>query len=218
VFSRLQQSAAAAPPTAATLAGAIVKQFPTKFPGAADDAPATLRASLTALLTDHVYLAGITIATGVGSGLTSPAVKAAAAALDANSVALSKMIGSVYGAGAATRFLALWRAHIGYFIDYTKAQLAHDAAAAQQALAHLDGYRRAFGTLMASANPNLTAPAVAGALKAHVASMTAVIRAAVKRSPKAFDRLREAAGHMPATADVLATAIAKQFPDRFPAA
>ena len=33
-----------------------------------------------------------------------------------------------------------------------------------------------------------------------------------------FEKLRVAAGHMPMLADTLAGAIAKQFPDKFPAA
>ena len=49
---------------------------------------------------------------------------AVAKQLDANSVALSKAIGSVYGAAAGKQFLDgknLWRAHIKYFVDYTVA-------------------------------------------------------------------------------------------------
>jgi hypothetical protein len=217
-FARVQQAAGGVPSVAEPVAAGIVKQFPKKYPGAADDAPATLRADLTSLLVSHVDLAGIAIVTGIDSGLGSPAFAAAAAALDRNSVALSKTIESLYGMSAAHRFLTLWRAHIGFFIDYAKAQLARRRAAAEQALARLDGYRQSFGQFIASVNPNLTASAVAAALKPHIETLTATIRAAVKKSPKTFDRLRDAAMHMPATADVLAAAVAKQFPDRFPPA
>src|SRR4051794_9239278 len=67
---------------------------------ASDSGAATLRAGLTALLQEHVYLAGIAVSNGVDHGLTSKQFKAAAGTLDANSVALSKAIGSVYGTAA----------------------------------------------------------------------------------------------------------------------
>ena len=65
-----------------------------------DDGASTLRAGLTSLLQEHVYLAGITIETAVDAGgdLETPAVQAAVATLDANSVALSEVVGSVAGA------------------------------------------------------------------------------------------------------------------------
>ena len=59
---------------------------------------------------------------GVTGSKTFPA---AAQALDDNSVALSKAIGSVYGAKAGQTFLNgkfMWRAHIEFFVDYTVAR------------------------------------------------------------------------------------------------
>ena len=50
--------------------------------------------------------------------MDAPAVKAAVGALDANSVALSKAVGGAYPAAEAP-FLASWRQHIGFFVDYT---------------------------------------------------------------------------------------------------
>jgi len=218
VFPRLERAARTAGPMALALAGGIAQQFSKTYDGGADDAPATLRATLTGLLENHVYLAGIAIRTGVASGLASPAFRAATATLDGNSVALSKTFGSVYGPSAARRFLALWRSHIGFFADYAKAQLGHDRGAAQQALAELDGSRRAFGELISAVNPNLSAGMLAAALEPHIATLAGAIRAAVKKSPQAFARLRQAALPVPAIADLLAAGIAKQFPDRFPAA
>lgn len=176
---------------------------------------AELRANLTAGLQEHVYLAGIAVVNGVGSGLDSPEFEAAAGTLDKNSVALSEAIGSVYGDDAGKQFLALWRDHITFFVDYTKAKATGDAAAARTAKKKLDGYRAEFGAFLASANPELTAEAVAAELKPHVASVFKTIDAVVAKSPKSFELLRQAAAHMPKTADVLAGAIAKQFPDKF---
>ena len=50
--------------------------------------------------------------------LKNPQVVGAVKALDANSVALSKAIGSVYP-DAEKPFLASWRQHIGFFVNYT---------------------------------------------------------------------------------------------------
>lgn len=62
---------------------------------------AELRAGLTSLLQEHVYLAGAAISTAVqqGGDLEAPAVVSAVDTLDANSVALSEAITSVYGDG-----------------------------------------------------------------------------------------------------------------------
>jgi hypothetical protein len=176
---------------------------------------AELRATLTAGLQEHVYLAGIAISNGVQQGLDSAEFEAAAASLDKNSVALSEAIGSVYGADAGDQFLALWRDHIGFFVEYTKAKAEGDEQAAQAARKKLDGYRAEFGAFLSSANPELTQEAVAEELKPHVTSVFDTIDAVVAGSPETFERLREAAGHMPDTANVLAGAIATQFPDKF---
>ena len=179
---------------------------------------AELRAGLTALLSEHVYLAGISVTQGVGEGLDSKQFKAAAAELDENSKGLADAIGGVYGDEAGEQFLSLWRAHIGFFVDYTKGKATKDAKVAKKAQKDLDGYRREFGAFLASANPNLTADAVAMELDPHVKSLTDAIDSVVAGKGDAFAKLREAASHMPGTAQVLSGAIAKQFPDKFPSA
>ncbi len=216
-YDLVAKAAGHMPMTAAVLAGGIAKQFPDKFSGGADSGAADLRALLTAQLTDHVYLASIAVDTGVNAGLDSKAFKAAAGTLDDNSVALSTSIGSVYGDAAGEQFLALWRKHIGFFVDYTKAKATKDAAAAAKAKTALDGYRTDFGAFIGGANPNLPADAVAAELKPHVDSLFAAIDAVVAGSTKTYDLVAKAAGHMPMTAAVLAGGITKQFPDKFPA-
>ncbi len=216
-YKLVSAAASHMPMTAKVLAGGIAKQFPEKFSGNSDSGAADLRALLTSQLTDHVYLASIAIDTGVNAGLDSKAFTAAAGALDENSVALSTSIGSVYGDPAGKQFLALWRKHIGFFVDYTKGKATKNDKAASKALAALDGYRADFGAFIGGANPNLPADAVAAELKPHVESLAAAIRADVQGSPKTFDRIATAASHMPMTAKVLAGGIVKQFPDKFPA-
>ena len=178
-----------------------------------DTPAADLRAGLTALLQEHVYLAGT--ATGAALDGRQEDFNAAAAALDENSVAISKAIGSVYGADAERVFLDLWRRHIGFFVDYTTGKATGDQAKMQKAKDDLDRYRTDFGAFLSSANPNLTTEAVAQELKVHVDSLLAVVDAQAANDPRAFTLLRQAAGHMPMTANVLAGAIVAQFPDKF---
>lgn len=195
--------AAAGGETAATNAGGI------------DSGASELRSGLTALLQEHVYLAGTAVSTGASKGLDSKEFEAAAGTLDGNSVALSEAIGSVYGDAAGEQFLALWRDHIGFFVDYTKAKAEGDRRGVQAARDKLDGSRAEFGAFIASANPNLTEEAVAEELKPHVDSVFDAIDAVVAGDADVYDKLREAAAHMPATAEVLAGAIVKQMPEKF---
>ena len=215
-FEKLREAAGHMPTTAKVLAGGIASEQSDMFSGSVDAGASELRGGLTALLTEHVYLAGIAVTQGAGEGLDSGAFKASAATLDANSKDLAEAIGSVYGDDAGKQFLALWRAHIGFFVDYTAAKATGDDKAARKAQSDLDGYRSEFGAFIESANENLPADAVADELKPHVASLSAAIDAVVAGDGDAFMKLREAASHMPGTAETLAHGIATQNPDMFP--
>lgn len=194
---------------AAAVSGTDAKKSARTLP--TETAGAELRAALTALLQEHVYLAGIATGTALAGGDLAPP----AAALDDNSVALADAIASVYGDAAGEQFLALWRRHIEFFVDYTTASATGDEAAKAEAVAALDGYRADFGAFLASANPNLPKEAVAEELVPHVTTMFAAIDAQAAGDPSQYAKLREAASHMPMTAKVLAGGIAKQFPKQF---
>ena len=175
---------------------------------------AELKAALNTMLQEHAYLAAA--ATGAALGGRQAEFKAAAAALDANSVDLSKAIGSVYGSNAEQAFLALWRKHIGFFVDYTVGTAKKDRAMQDKAVKDLLGYADDFGAFLSSANPNLPKEAVAELVRTHVVTLKAVVDAQASGSPdKAFSALRNAASHMGMIANPLADAIAKQFPQKF---
>lgn len=215
-FAKLKEAADHMHMIGDPLAAAVAQQFPDKFPGAADSNAADLQSLLNQLLLEHEYLAGF--ATGAALGGRDEEFKAAAATLDTNTVGLGKAIGSVYGPQAEQTFLALWRAHIGMFVDYTQGVAMNDQAKKQKARAELDGYRRDFDAFITGANPNLPKGAVAELLTPHVALTTQAIDAqGAKDFTQAYSRLREAAGHMHMIADPLTAAIVKQFPDKFPA-
>jgi len=180
----------------------------------AADKGSDLRIMLNNLLAEHVFLAAT--ATGAALGARPPEFGAAAAALDANSVALSKTIGSVYGADAEQAFLALWRRHIGFVVDYTSALGAKDKMKQDKAVTDLLGYGNDFGAFLASANPNLPKDVVAGLVRTHIVTLKAVIDAqAAGKQAEVYTNLRAAAAHMQMIADPLAAAIVKQFPAQY---
>jgi hypothetical protein len=176
----------------------------------------TLRATLRTLLQEHAFLAAS--ATGAALGGRQAEFEAAAGALDGNSVDVSKAIGSVYGQGAETAFLALWRKHIGFVVEYTVGLGSKDKAKSGKAVNDLLAYTQEFGAFLASANPNLPKDAVAGLVKEHVVTLKNVIDAqASMNAGETFVALRKAGMHMQMIADPLADAIAKQFPSKFSA-
>src|SRR5207302_7602253 len=94
--------------------------------------------ALLALLGAHAYLAAA--ATGAALAGREAEFKAAAGALDANAVAISQAIGSVYGKDAEAAFLPLWRRHIGFVVDYTVGVASKDAAKQTRAVNDLVAY------------------------------------------------------------------------------
>ena len=99
-----------------------------------------LRNTLNRLLGEHAVLAMNATNLGVTGSKSFPA---AAKALDRNSVELSQAIGSIYGAKAAKTFLDgpfQWRAHVGFFVDYTVALAKKDMAGQAKAVANLKTY------------------------------------------------------------------------------
>lgn len=168
-----------------------------------------LRAQLTALLADHVYLAAAAIDQAIADGgdLTTADVQAAVAVLDENSVEVAALVGSAYP-DAEQPFLDSWRSHIPFFVNYTLGKATGDEAAAEQAVADLNGYAVSFGQLINSVVPELPAEAVQAELEMHAVSLLAAIDANLAGDPAYFSLLKEAAGHMPMTATALAGGIA----------
>jgi hypothetical protein len=220
VYSKLAEAADHMPSTALALSGAIATQMPDMFDGDVEGPASELRAGMTHLLQEHVYLAGLAINQAVADGgnLEAPATANAVATLDENSVALSQAITSVYGEDAGAQFLDLWRKHIGFFVDYTLGGATGDDAMQEEAKSALDAYREDFGAFMDSATEgNISADAVAENLQEHVNTLVAAVDAILAGSPDVFPNLREAAQHMPGTALALSGAIAAQMPEMFSA-
>jgi len=175
---------------------------------------AALRSALDQLLGEHVQLAAD--ATNAALNGRDGEFKAAAAALDANSVDISNAIGSIYGKDAGEAFLGLWRSHIGMVVEYTVGTASKDKMKQDKAVGDLMQYTKDFGAFLNSANPNLPQDAVADLVKHHAVTLKAVIDAqAAGDQEKAYTALRTAYGHMAMIAEALAQGIVKQFPKKF---
>jgi hypothetical protein len=169
-----------------------------------------LRIALNQLLGEHAILAIQATQRGLVGGKDFNAV---AKALDNNSVAISKAIGSVYGPAAGNQFLNgknLWRAHIKYFVDYTVATAKHDKAGQAKAVANLMVYIQTQAAFFAKAT-GLPKQALVNDLTAHVLQLKGQLDAFARGNyAQAYALTNGAYEHMGMTADLLASAIAKQ--------
>jgi cytochrome c556 len=209
-FDKLQAAADHMPMAAQAISGAIVAAVPDQFDGEVDSGPAETRAVLTDLLQEHVYLAGIAIEQAVEAegDMDAPAVQAAVATLDGNTVELAEVVGSVSTPEDQEAFQGLWREHIGFFVDYTLGTATGDQAMVDQALTDLDGYQEAAGAFFEEiTGGELPAEALIESLDEHVATLTQAIDAVVAGDASAFTELRQAGQHMPMAALALSSAI-----------
>ena len=220
VYSSLREAYRHMAGFAEILAGATVQMFPEVFDGDASSPASGLRSGMRLLLREHVLLAAS--ATDAALGGRQKQFEAAAAALNgltnSNTADIVGAITSVYGDEIGKAFDGLWRSegHIPAFVAYTQAVAKNDNAAADKAIADLLAYADTFGATMNSVNANLPADAVTDAIKMHATTLKAVIDAQKVGDPaKTAPLLRAAIAHMSATADVLAEATVKLFPEKF---
>ncbi|MBW3657361.1 MAG: hypothetical protein KY457_01905 [Actinobacteria bacterium] len=205
-FADLQDAAHHVVGAADTLSGGIAAAA--GLEGDTASPAAETQATLTALLQEHVYLAGITLDTAAGFGFDSQEFELAAAQLDENSVALADVVGSVSDDEKREAFLNLWREHIGFFVEYTKGAAGGDEEMKQNALQELDSYRGDAGAFFEEVTGGaLPADAVAENLKGHVDTVIAAIDAVAAGDASVFDKLKQAADHVNGSAKVLAGGI-----------
>jgi hypothetical protein len=185
-----------------------------------DTGAATLRAGLTDLLSEHVYLAAL--ATGSALRGDTAGFEQFANALNgptnSNSADLVAAIGSAYGPDVQKAFDGLWRSekHIPQFVAYTQAAAKGDKAGQDAAVTQLKAYAKEFGTTLNSVNDKLPADAVESAIVEHATTLLAVIDAQAAKDPaKAATALRSAVGHMSMTGKAIAGATVAKFPEKF---
>ena len=205
-FLLTREAAGHMPMTADALAGGFDSAL--GLAGDASSDATSLRAGLSYLLTEHVYLAGIAVDTGYVTGPDSEEFELATGALDDNSVALADAVGSVAGKRNRATFLRAWRSHIDDFVAYAVAAQGGDRDGKQDALRSLAGYERVAGQFFAKITDGaLPAGAVRATLSEHVETLTAAIDAFAAGDGTGFDKLKAAADHMPMTAQALAAGV-----------
>lgn len=201
-----QEDAAMTPSSADTSTAMTVPTTDTK---AAD-----LRVLLGGMEKEHVALAAA--ATRAGFDGRSAEFQASAAELDKNSVALSKTVGSVYGADAEKKFLEIWRSHITFFVNYTVAAQKGDKAGMDKAVADLGGYADAIADFFSGANPNLPRAAVKSLVLEHVTLLKAAVDAhGSGNSAESFAKQHAAHEQIGQISDAISGAIVKQHPESF---
>lgn len=178
-----------------------------------DTKAAGLRVVFNALEREHVDLASQATRNGFDG---SPAFDASAKAVDANSVALSQAVGSVYGDAAAAKFLEIWRSHVGFFVDYTVAAKKGDTAGMAKAVTNLGGYNDAISDFFSGANPNLPRDAVHQLIADHIDLLKdAVDKYGAKDYAGSFTSEHAANAQIGKIADTISGAIVKQYPSKF---
>ncbi|MEP7762556.1 hypothetical protein [Sanguibacter sp. 25GB23B1] len=205
-FADARTAAQHMPETAATLAGGFVTAL--DLPGDAMSPAADLRSGLTSLLQEHVYLAGMAVATAYTAGADSAEFGLAADTLDMNSVALSEAVGELSTPEQEEAFLALWREHVGYFVDYAVAVKGGDMAGKDAALASLQGYTVSAGAFFEDVSGGaLPAADIAMSLEMHITTLSAAIDGFAAGTPDAYALLQTAASHVGEAAAVISTGL-----------
>jgi len=173
---------------------------------------AQLRVTLDTTLAEHAFLLGEAMRAGLQSG---PDFDAVGDALEGNTSDLVDMIADVYGADAGDAFGELWRSHVAYLIDYTRALADGDAGAQDLAENQLHDYVTDLSAFLSQANPNLPQDAVDELVGEHVAQLEGIAAFESGNYSLAYPALHETYMHMFDIGDALAEAIALQFPERF---
>ncbi|WP_226582677.1 copper amine oxidase [Halobacillus litoralis] len=175
---------------------------------------ADLRATLDQYLSEHAYLAVVTMQKGVQG---AEDFEEAAGALEANTQDLTGAIASVYGEEAGKQFNDMWSEHIGYFVDYVKATAEDNEEGRQEALNNLDNYRADFSQFLETAtDERLEASALAEGLQMHVNQLIGAFDNYEEGNfDEAYEKLRMSIDHMYGVGKGLSTAITNQFPDKF---
>jgi hypothetical protein len=170
---------------------------------------ATLRLTVDALLSKHVVLVAALVHRVVAgaAGAEGPA-----AALTANTAALTAAIDQVYGADAARAFEQLWTQHTQFFLDYAQAAHDHNGGAKDKAETELLDYQKDFANFVSTATAEGVALAeVTALLHGHVHDVTSYIDAvAAGHETEARQILAVGVAHMHVIAQAVSRAIAAQ--------
>ena len=201
-FADARTAAQHMPMTGATFASGFASAL--DIPGDAESEAGEVRGQLTALLQEHVYLAGIGVATAYHAGPDSAEFELATETLDANSVALADAVGELAGDDARESFLRNWREHIGYFVDYAVAAEAGDDEGMNQAVEDLREYTDGVGMFFDRiTDGELPAATVTESFNGHVDTFSAAVDSMAAGEADAFSNLKMAGDHVVAGSAVM---------------
>lgn len=223
-YAGARDAASHMPMTASALAAGLAKG--PKIKGEPASAAADLRATLTYLLTEHVYLVGLLVETAYVKSPDADETQQARKAVDANTKDLTAVIGKVRRDGgsanagsdkaakAATAaaakedtlaFLKGWDGHVDALFDYAVAAKSEDSGARYSAIDDLATYREEAGAFFATITKNkVRRGTVTSALRDNFDALTNAIDAFAAEKGKGdgtgFDKLKVAAKPLPAFA------------------
>lgn len=182
-------------------------------PAAAPTAP-QLHKAMRALWHGHIVTTrDYALATFAGD--KAKATKAADAVV-ANAKEITAAVAGFYGKDAGDGLLKLLAGHWGAVKALTDSAHAKNAAAEDKAITDLGVNAGEIAKFLAGANPNWTESELQGALVMHGGDHRKQVDLMAAKAPKAEQAKAwtEMQQHMDMIADVLASGIAKQFPDK----
>ena len=182
---------------------------------AADSKAADLRVRLDGLLGEHVIVIAKTSLAATAN--RSDEYKGYATMLTANGSDLSDVIASAFGASAAATFDQIWGAQNNYYVDYTVGLVSHNAAKSNGAASGLtNGFVSQFAQFMNTMASIPLDPITQLSTEQVLETKAMIDDQAALNNPKTFADLRRAYAQASRIGDVLASAIASKFPDKFP--
>jgi len=142
--------------------------------------------------------------------------KKAADAVVANAKQISDAVAGFYGKDAGAGLLKLLAGHWGGVKALTDTTKAGDKTGEQKAMNDLAANATAIAKFLAGANPNWPEATLQGALMMHVDDHKTQVDEMMSNAPAAQQAKSwtEMQHHMDMIADVLASGIAKQFPNK----
>jgi hypothetical protein len=182
--------------------------------GSNSDKATALNTSLVSLGVEHMDLTNKAIDEALDG---SAGANASKADLIKNGENISAAIGSVYGADAQKQFQDIWNLHLNDFVKYALASKGGDEAGKAAALKDIhDGYTVPISKLLSGANPNLPQATLESAFGEHIDMTAQMIDDHVKGDYTAEATVRQQADtHISGLMSTLASAIVKQYPDKF---
>jgi hypothetical protein len=193
----------------------LVKPFPDRYRGATGmrQNATSLRLALSRLWADHVIWTRQYI---VSASSDAPDTQTAASRLLKNQDDIGAAVASVYGDAAGDKLTELLKQHITIAVDIIDAAKKGDDARFTESNARWDKNVEEIAALLSSANPNWPHADVRDLLMQHLnltrKEVTAHLHKKYHEDVEAFDQILT---EILTVADVLATGIIKQFPDRF---